>query len=174
MPASTDKPGISRISSFLLASMILATSVVSLPKPSHSPDLAPVYAAVASDPVIFEVDDVHRAPPTTTTTTTTTTTLVPQAPPRSETTNQGDPHNEATWDRLAQCESGGDWHINTGNGYSGGLQHSPRTWTSHGGEEFAPYAYQASKEQQIIVAKRVYASQGWDAWPGCTRSFGWR
>lgn len=74
---------------------------------------------------------------------------------------------DAEWNRVAQCESGGNWSINTGNGYHGGLQFSPSTWTSHGGGQYAPYAYQASKEQQIAVAERVLASQGKGAWPTC-------
>lgn len=78
-------------------------------------------------------------------------------------------HADLNWDRVAQCESGGNWAINTGNGYSGGLQFAPGTWTSHGGREFAPMAYQASREQQIIVAERVLATQGPGAWPVCSR-----
>jgi len=74
---------------------------------------------------------------------------------------------DAEWDRVAQCESGGNWAINTGNGYQGGLQFSPSTWTGHGGGEFAPSADQATKEQQIAVAERVLASQGKGAWPTC-------
>lgn len=99
-----------------------------------------------------------------------------QAPIRSTYSGggDGDPNNPATWDRLAQCESGGNWSINTGNGYSGGLQFHPQTWTGHGGGQYAQYAYQATREQQIEIGKRVQASQGWAAWPACTRSFGWR
>lgn len=76
------------------------------------------------------------------------------------------------WDRLAQCESGGNWAINTGNGYQGGLQFSPGTWGSHGGTEYAPTADQASREQQIAIAEHVLASQGWGAWPACSSSLG--
>ena len=74
---------------------------------------------------------------------------------------------DAEWDQVAQCESGGNWAINTGNGYQGGLQFSPSTWTAHGGGEFASSADQATKEQQITVAERVLASQGKGAWPSC-------
>lgn len=74
---------------------------------------------------------------------------------------------EAEWDAVAQCESGGNWSINTGNGYHGGLQFHPDTWNGHGGQEFAPTADQATKEQQIIVAERVLATQGKGAWPTC-------
>lgn len=81
---------------------------------------------------------------------------------------------EQRFDRLAQCESNGDWSINTGNGYHGGLQFHPPTWNAYGGQEFAPYAYQASREEQMQVAKKVLDGQGWGAWPACTASFGWR
>lgn len=79
---------------------------------------------------------------------------------------------DSDWDRLAQCESGGNWAINTGNGYHGGLQFSPSTWNAYGGNEYAPTAEQASREQQIAVAERVLAGQGWGAWPSCSSSLG--
>ena len=71
------------------------------------------------------------------------------------------------WDQVARCESGGNWGINTGNGYHGGLQFSQGTWSAHGGSEFAPAAQLATKEQQIAVGERVLASQGRGAWPVC-------
>ncbi len=77
------------------------------------------------------------------------------------------------WDALAQCESGGRWNINTGNGYSGGLQFSPSTWRAFGGTQYAPTAAGASREQQIAIAERVLAGQGAGAWPACTRKTGW-
>ena len=80
--------------------------------------------------------------------------------------------NGSVWDALAQCESGGDWSIDTGNVYSGGLQFHPQTWTAHGGGQYAPTAGQASREQQIAVAEKVQASQGWGAWPACSASLG--
>lgn len=76
------------------------------------------------------------------------------------------------WDQLAQCESGGNWGINTGNGYQGGLQFSQGTWAAHGGTEYAQSANQASREQQIAVAEKVLASQGWGAWPSCSSRLG--
>ena len=79
---------------------------------------------------------------------------------------------DSDWDRLAQCEASGNWHINTGNGYHGGLQFSPSTWRAYGGEQYAPYAYLASREQQIAVAERVLAGQGWGAWPSCSSRLG--
>lgn len=73
------------------------------------------------------------------------------------------------WDAIAQCESGGDWSINTGNGYEGGLQFLNSTWLSNGGGDFAQHAYDATKEQQIIVAERLYANRGVTPWPTCGR-----
>ena len=78
------------------------------------------------------------------------------------------------WDRLAQCESGGNWSINTGNGFSGGLQFTKSTWLGYGGGKYAPVAHQATREQQIDIAKKVQAGQGWGAWPSCTSQLGIR
>ncbi|MFF3742180.1 transglycosylase family protein [Streptomyces sp. NPDC002566] len=76
--------------------------------------------------------------------------------------------DSGVWDRIAQCESGGDWHINTGNGYYGGLQFSASTWRAYGGGQYASTADKASKSQQISVATKVQRSQGWGAWPVCS------
>ncbi|AWW40353.1 transglycosylase [Streptomyces sp. AS58] len=76
------------------------------------------------------------------------------------------------WDRIARCESGGNWHINTGNGYYGGLQFSAGTWRAFGGTAYAPTADRASKEQQIAVATEVQRAQGWGAWPTCSARAG--
>ncbi|WP_042376680.1 transglycosylase family protein [Streptacidiphilus melanogenes] len=73
----------------------------------------------------------------------------------------------STWDKVAQCESGGDWSINTGNGYYGGLQFSASTWRAYGGGAYASTANHASKGEQISVAERVLDSQGPGAWPVC-------
>ena len=73
----------------------------------------------------------------------------------------------STWDRVAQCESGGDWSINTGNGYYGGVQFSASTWAAYGGTRYAPTANLASEGQQISIAEKVLASQGPGAWPVC-------
>ena len=79
---------------------------------------------------------------------------------------------DSDWDRLAQCEAGGNWNINTGNGYHGGLQFSPSTWSAYGGNEYAATADRATREQQITVGERVLASQGWNAWPACSAQLG--
>jgi resuscitation-promoting factor RpfB len=75
------------------------------------------------------------------------------------------------WDKLAQCEAGGNWAINTGNGYYGGLQFSLGTWQAHGGSGLPS---DASREEQIAIGKKVQASQGWGAWPSCTSRLGLR
>jgi hypothetical protein len=78
------------------------------------------------------------------------------------------------WDRLAQCESSGNWAINSGNGFYGGLQFLQATWDGFGGGSFASRADLASREEQIIVAERVRSRQGWGAWPECSRKLGLR
>ena len=75
----------------------------------------------------------------------------------------------STWDALAQCESGGNWSINTGNGYYGGLQFSMPTWQANGG---VGNPADASREEQIRVAENVLATQGWGAWPTCSAQIG--
>ena len=74
----------------------------------------------------------------------------------------------SAWDAVAQCESGGNWAINTGNGFYGGLQFTASTWAGYGGTAYAPTANLASKDQQIAVAEKVLASQGAGAWPVCS------
>jgi hypothetical protein len=75
------------------------------------------------------------------------------------------------WDRVAACESGGNWSINTGNGYYGGLQFSLSTWRAYGGSGMP---HNNSKAAQIAVAKKIQAAQGWGAWPACTAKLGLR
>ncbi|MER7011772.1 transglycosylase family protein [Saccharopolyspora sp. NPDC000359] len=80
--------------------------------------------------------------------------------------------SQSTWDAVAQCESGGNWSINTGNGYYGGLQFSASTWKAYGGTSYASNASQATKAQQIAVAERVLQAQGPGAWPVCSKKAG--
>lgn len=89
----------------------------------------------------------------------------PPAPPSSR---------EETWDALAQCESGGNWQINTGNGYYGGVQFSPSSWEAAGGTQYAPRADLATREQQIATAEKLLEMQGWGAWPACSAQLGLR
>ena len=79
--------------------------------------------------------------------------------------------SDSVWDRLAQCEAGGNWSINTGNGFYGGLQFTLSTWRAYGGTGMPN---EASREEQIAVGKRVQAAQGWGAWPACTSKLGIR
>ena len=73
------------------------------------------------------------------------------------------------WDGVANCESGGNWHINTGNGYYGGLQFSQSTWVADGGTAYAARADLASREQQISIAMKLYNASGSSSWPVCGR-----
>ncbi|MEU2775273.1 transglycosylase family protein [Streptomyces sp. NPDC007162] len=73
-----------------------------------------------------------------------------------------------TWEKVAACESSGDWHINTGNGYYGGLQFTQSTWEAYGGTRYAPRADLATRDQQIAVAEKVLDGQGPGAWPVCS------
>ena len=113
-------------------------------------------AAVAQ----IEVHGTHVDAPTPTPT--------PTAPPAASNYSSG----SSIWDAIARCESGGNWAINTGNGYYGGLQFSSGTWLGYGGGAYAPTANLASREQQIAIAERVQNAQGWGAWPVCSAQAG--
>ena len=97
----------------------------------------------------------------------------PVAP--ADTTNTADTADTgtpvSTWDKVAQCESGGNWATSTGNGFHGGLQFTASTWRSFGGSGMP---HQASRTEQIAVAERVLDAQGWKAWPACSRKLGLR
>ena len=74
----------------------------------------------------------------------------------------------SVWDAVARCESGGNWAINTGNGFYGGVQFNQNTWERHGGLRYAPRADLATREEQIAIAEVTRARQGWGAWPVCS------
>ncbi len=96
-------------------------------------------------------------------------TPAPRAPaPQRVVTYDGD----SVWDDLARCESGGNWAINTGNGYYGGLQFSLGTWQGYGGAEFAAYPHEATRVEQIAVAERLRAARGYAPWPACRLKLG--
>ena len=78
----------------------------------------------------------------------------------------------SVWDKVAQCESGGNWKINTGNGFYGGVQFAASTWKAYGGKTYASQAHLATKAEQIAIARRVLAGQGPGAWPTCSRRAG--
>jgi LysM repeat protein len=87
--------------------------------------------------------------------------------PVQSTVNVPDPASSINWDAVAQCESSGDWQIDTGNGFYGGLQFTESTWLAYGGGKYASYANEASKAEQETVANAVLAGQGIGAWPVC-------
>ncbi|MFE1174418.1 transglycosylase family protein [Streptomyces sp. NPDC058773] len=74
------------------------------------------------------------------------------------------------WERIAACESNGRWHINTGNGYHGGLQIDPATWRAYGGRRYAPRADLATRDEQIAIGQRIARDRGLSAWPNCART----
>ena len=90
----------------------------------------------------------------------------PAPPPPAPPVNAG-----SVWDSLAQCEASGNWHINTGNGYYGGLQFSLSSWRAVGG---TGYPHEHSREHQIAMGERLRANGGWGHWPSCSRQLGLR
>ncbi|WP_405911962.1 LysM peptidoglycan-binding domain-containing protein [Streptomyces sp. NBC_00963] len=80
--------------------------------------------------------------------------------------------DQRPWGCIAECESGGHWDANTGNTFYGGLQILQSTWVEYGGLAYAPRADLATREQQITVAERILAAQGWGAWPVCSKRYG--
>jgi hypothetical protein len=151
------------------------TSLINLRRASSQADLAKANARKSMRTT------TTTAPPTTTTTAPPTTTTEPPPPPTEPPVTEappepapssgglGDPNNYASWDALAQCESGGNWQINTGNGYYGGLQFSLSSWQGVGG---TGYPHEHSRETQIAMGQRLYASSGWGAWPACSAQLG--
>ena len=107
-------------------------------------------AAEAAQEAAEEAEEVASEPPP-------PTGAPPPAPPSGG--------YSANWDAIAQCESGGNWHIDST--YDGGLQFHPDTWLAYGGGRYARYAWQATREQQIAIAEKVLAGQGPGAWPNC-------
>jgi hypothetical protein len=171
---------------FIIAVAVLFASMAAVGAQSPSDGLeAPkgVTAALeASEPSKSTTAAPTASITTTSTTSTTSTTTAPAptttSPPAPDpepvievtTIGSGDPRDPSSWDRLAQCESGGDWSIDTGNGYYGGLQFSLSSWQGVGGTGLPS---DASRETQIALGQRLHASGGWGHWPGCTQSFGW-
>ena len=162
--------------------VISATSASVLPQ-----RFGDVHAQDAGPAELARVLALATAPkPTTPPTTVAPAATVPPAPPTTAAppppapvvqpvaTGNGynDPSNPAAWDRIAQCESGGNWALNTGNGYYGGIQFSLGSWQSVGGTGRPD---QASRETQIAMGQRLYHSGGgWSHWPGCSRKLGYR
>lgn len=86
---------------------------------------------------------------------------------KHKSTDVPDPTSSINWDAVAQCESGGDWSIDTGNGFYGGLQFTESTWLAYGGGKYASYANHATENEQKTIANKVLAGQGIGAWPVC-------
>ena len=126
-----------------------------LPAPEPLPALAPAPVAVAAAavPAAPRVHALSASEP------------VPYTPPQ-----EGEPP-DSDFDRLAQCESGQRWDLNTGNGYYGGLQFSASTWHALGGPDLP---HQNTREEQIEIARRQWRQSRWQAWPSCSRQLGWR
>jgi len=82
--------------------------------------------------------------------------------------------DSSVWDALAQCESGGNWAINTGNGLYGGLQLDRGAWLSNGGAAYAPLPSAATRQQQILIAEKLRADRGFSPWSSCARKLGLR
>jgi hypothetical protein len=80
----------------------------------------------------------------------------------------------SVWDALATCESSGNWAMNNGNGFYGGIQFMHSTWVAMGGRDFAEYPHQASRDEQIVIAERLLARSGWGQWPACSARLGLR
>ncbi|MFC7403048.1 transglycosylase family protein [Citricoccus sp. GCM10030269] len=89
-------------------------------------------------------------------------------------TQSSTPSGSGVWQSLAQCESGGNWSINTGNGYYGGLQFSASSWAGAGGTQYAPLPHQATPAEQVATAEVLRANGGWGHWPACSASLGLR
>ena len=82
--------------------------------------------------------------------------------------------DSVNWDAIAQCESSGNWAMNSGNGFYGGVQFMHQTWVNMGGRDYAEYPHEATREQQIEVSERLLAAYGWGQWPACSRKLGLR
>jgi hypothetical protein len=126
--------------------------------------------AIATTTTTLPPTTTTTAPPTTTTTTPPTTEAVDPRPDNGS-GGYADPYNYATWDRLAECESGSNWQINTGNGYYGGLQFSASSWRAVGGTGLP---HEHSRDVQIEMGIRLYERAGWGSWPACTAELGYR
>lgn len=191
MSAATENPtpAHNRVPFALLVGAVVALLAISLPangEPQTRVSAASNSASAFEQQEDTQLRDLLSLAPTTTTvpppppTTTTaphrhaprtTTAPQPAAAPQPAQGGSGDPSDPASWERLAQCEAGGNWATNTGNGYYGGLQFSLSSWRGVGG---TGYPHEASKDTQIEMGKRLQASGGWGHWPACTRKFGWR
>lgn len=171
----------SAVSVVALSAAPLAAHLHALPggnMPAVPPEVAaPLadYAVVAADPVPAAAAPAQQPPapeaapepapvPAET--------EVPAAPAPPATPEAPAVPSGSVWDALAQCESNGNWAMNSGNGFHGGIQFMHSTWVSMGGRQWAEYPHEATREQQIEVASRLQAQSGWGQWPACTARLG--
>lgn len=164
-----------------LALIVAGIWALATPAPVDAPagEFAhPPIPTIPAPPVTERPAIAAVAVPVTTTTsttvpvTTTTTIAPPETTVPSTTLPPAQPVSSGgVWDRLAACESGGNWSINTGNGYYGGLQFSAQTWQAMGGTGLP---HEHPRSTQIAVAERLLAVSGWGAWPACSRQLGLR
>ena len=145
------------LTAIILTAIAWPTHVASESLPPMPPIEAGIATAVALRGLRYQLEP-FPTPPTT----------EPPPPPQGWPDIDGTP-SDATWDRVAQCESNGRWDINTSNGYYGGLQFSLTSWRAVGG---TGYPHQASRDEQIYRADRLWTIQGWGAWPGCAAKLG--
>lgn len=136
-----------------------STSVSATPTQSFSTPTVTPTATITPTPTIIPPTPTETPDPTTSPTPLPTTTPIPTV----------DASSDAVWDQLAACESGGNWHDNTGNGYYGGLQFSQGAWNSVGGSGSPA---DASREDQIAYGKKLQAIRGWGAWGACAKKLG--
>lgn len=143
--------------------------------PATTTTVPPASSTTAAPTTTTTAAPATTAPPTTTTTTApprTTTTTAPETAESSGGDEQyayDDPRSTQVWYDLADCEAGGDWYIDTGNGYYGGLQFSLGSWEAVGG---SGYPNEHPPSTQIEMGRRLQARQGWDAWPHCAEKLG--
>ncbi|HUP26213.1 MAG TPA: transglycosylase family protein [Candidatus Limnocylindrales bacterium] len=138
--------------------VIYPGSDLRIPRPDEQlPSRAPASAAPIPAPVSAPAATGTASPP-------------PQRAVQSQATSIKQ-YGGTVWDQLAQCESGGNWSINTGNGFYGGLQFTLASWRGVGG---SGYPHQASREEQIARAEILLSKQGWGAWPACSAKLGLR
>jgi LysM repeat protein len=123
------------------------------PLPSDAPAPAPVAAPEPAAPAATPAAEEQPAP----------------APAQVQSVSYSAPASGSVWDRLAQCESGGNWSISTGNGFYGGLQFTTSSWAAVGGSGLPS---NASREEQIARAQILQSRQGWGAWPACSAKLG--
>ena len=158
------------------------TSLIALQRSTNQADLAKANAALSLRTTTTPPPPPPTEPPpppTTEAPTTTEETAPPETEPDAPAEEAppdsgggfGDPSSYETWDALAECESGGNWAANTGNGYYGGLQFSASTWRSVGGTGLP---HEHSRETQILMGQRLQARSGWGQWPACSSELGLR